>query len=338
LLVVLANAVAAANTIAVDIALSTVGDPGNLPDPTTGYGAVPYTYAIGTYDVTLSQYTTFLNAVASSGDSYGLYTLGMASDLPTSGIIQTSRSGTYSYTLKGDANGNFPVFDVTWGDAARFVNWLANGQPTGPEGPGTTETGTYDINRGTSDAALMAVTRSATATWVLPNTNEWYKAAYYVGGSTNAGYWRYPTQSNDIPSNLLSATGTNSANFDTVDNGPPNYGATDHINYLTPVGAFAASPGPYGTYDQGGDVWQWEETAIDNSSRETRGGSYAGGYAGLESSLAVDSPPALSDSSVGFRVAYVPEPTTAAMLIAAALTGFFLVKRRRSLNENRCET
>jgi hypothetical protein len=142
-LVSLANAAAGANTIAVHIALSNVGDPGNLPDPTTGYGAVPYTYAIGTYDVTLSQYTTFLNAVASSGDPYGLYNLGTASDLPTSGIIQTSRSGTYSYTLKGNANGNFPLFDVTWGDAARFVNSLANGQPTGPEGPGTTETGTY---------------------------------------------------------------------------------------------------------------------------------------------------------------------------------------------------
>ena len=23
-----------------------------------------------------------------------------------------------------------PVFDVTWGDAARFANWLQNGQPT----------------------------------------------------------------------------------------------------------------------------------------------------------------------------------------------------------------
>ncbi len=33
-----------------------------------------------------------------------------------------------------------------WGDAARFANWLENGQPTGPEGTGTTETGSYTLN------------------------------------------------------------------------------------------------------------------------------------------------------------------------------------------------
>ena len=116
-------------------------------------------------------------------------------------------AGSYSQAA------NCPIYDVSWGDAARFVNWLSNGQPTGAEGPGTTETGTYALNGGTSNTALMAVTRSATAGWVLPNVNESYKAAYYVGGGTNAGYWVFPTQSNDIPSNVLSATGTNNANF-----------------------------------------------------------------------------------------------------------------------------
>ena len=44
------------------------------------------------------------------------------------------------------------MFDVSWGDTARFVNWLANGQLTAPEGSGTTETGTYTLNGGTSNA------------------------------------------------------------------------------------------------------------------------------------------------------------------------------------------
>ena len=125
--------------------LVTVGDPGNVADPATGYGTVPYTYSIGEYDVTTAQYTAFLNAVATTGDPFGLYNPKMATDLPTVGVTQTSTSSGYSYAVKG--NGNVPVFDVSWGDAARFVNWLANGQSTGAEGPNTTESGTYCSER-----------------------------------------------------------------------------------------------------------------------------------------------------------------------------------------------
>ena len=116
----------------VDISLVTVGDPGNVADPDTGYGAVPYVYQMGEYDVTTADYAAFLNSVATTGDPYGLYSSKMATDLPTAGITQKSTSAGYVYNVKG--NGNVPVFDTSWGDAARFVNWLANGQPTGPEG------------------------------------------------------------------------------------------------------------------------------------------------------------------------------------------------------------
>jgi hypothetical protein len=51
----------------------TVGDPGNVADPATGnlYGSDPYTYQMGTYDVTVGQYCQFLNAVATTTDPYG---------------------------------------------------------------------------------------------------------------------------------------------------------------------------------------------------------------------------------------------------------------------------
>ena len=175
------------------ISLVTVGDPGNLPDPATAYGAVPYVYQIGEYDVTVAQYTQFLNSVATSGNPYGLYNASMGTAVHTSGIIQTSTSAGYSYSVK-DNNGSMPVFDVSWGDAARFVNWLQNGEQIGPEGPGTTETGTYLMSGATSNAQLMAVpARSSTATWVLPTVNEYYKAAYYSGGGTASSYWVYST-------------------------------------------------------------------------------------------------------------------------------------------------
>ena len=110
--------------------LVTVGDPGNTADTLTGLGAVPYEYSMGKYDVTVSEYTTFLNAVATTSDPYGLYTPGMATDLPTYGIIRTSSSGVYSYSVKsiGPNPGNVPVFDVNFGDALRFINWMANKQ------------------------------------------------------------------------------------------------------------------------------------------------------------------------------------------------------------------
>jgi hypothetical protein len=85
----------------IDMPLVTVGDAGNAPDPDTGYGAVSYAYAIGKYDVTTAQYAAFLNSVATSSDPYGLYNSKMATDLPTSGITQTSSSSRqgHAYAL-----------------------------------------------------------------------------------------------------------------------------------------------------------------------------------------------------------------------------------------------
>ena len=91
------------------------------------------------------------------------------------------------------------------------------------------------------------------------------------------------------------------------------------------MGAFADSPGPYGAFDQGGNVWQWEETAV-GSSRETRGGSFADVSANLDSLNPNDVPPTLTDRSVGFRVAYVPasvpESGELALLLAGAVSSF----------------
>jgi hypothetical protein len=57
--------------------------------------------------------------------------------------MQSGSSGSDSYSVTGSdpQAANCPIFDLTWGDAARFCNWLQNGQPTGAEGAGTTETG-----------------------------------------------------------------------------------------------------------------------------------------------------------------------------------------------------
>jgi len=328
-----------------------VGNAGNAAD-TTGCGAVGYNYSIGKYDVTVGQYCEFLNAVAKT-DSYYLYTSGMAMGYvsPTVGIARSGSWGNYSYSVAYDAaawstySNNYPnlyssplaaasacpIFDTNWGDAARFCNWLQNGQPsfaagTPGEVAGSTETGAYTLN---GDMSYLLEPRNTGATWFLPSENEWYKAAYY-NPSTGA-YWTYPTQSDPFhfPSNVLSATGTNNANFS--DNG-----YTDPMNHLTPVGVFAASPGPYGTYDMGGDVWQWNEaitSSLGFTYRGQRGGFWNMGYNLLASYTRGGDSPVSDFAGTGFRVASlaVPEPDSVALLVAVALGLPAYTWRRRLL-------
>jgi len=63
------------------------------------------------------------------------------------------------------------------------------------------------------------------------------------------------------------------------------------------------SESPYGTFDQGGNVWEWNETLI-GSSRGYRGGSFyydSGGF--LRASSRGSSYPTREHIGVGFRVA-----------------------------------
>jgi len=291
-----------------------VGNPGNAAD-TTGYGAVAYSYNIGEYDVTSSQYTAFLNAVAAT-DTYGVYNSSMAGTTSGNpGIIQSGASGSYTYSVAA-GRGNYPVTDVTFWDATRFANWLNNGQPTGVQGPGTTETGTYTL---TSDGITNnTITRNASYTWAVTSENEWYKAAYYTSaggtGNGNPNYWLYPTQSNTIS--------LSQANYWTGAGSGPGSG-TDS----TTVGTYAY-PSYYGTYDQGGDVWQMNESIYSGSYRGLRGGSfYRDGVSYLQSGSHGVGYPTDEFLDIGFRVSEVPEPA-ALGIFTLGLTG--LLARRRS--------
>jgi formylglycine-generating enzyme len=275
-----------------------VGEPGNAAD-TTGYGSVGYAYDIGKFDVTAAQYCAFLNAVAAT-DTYGLYSTNMNVTVSVTGcnIVRAGAAGSYTYSVAADF-ANRPVNYVSWGDAARFCNWLQNGQISGVQDAKTTEDGAYYLNGAVSNAALLTVTRKANVQYFLPTEDEWYKAAFYDPNKPGgAGYWDYPTKSDTAPSNVLSATGTNNANYNYSIGSP----------YRTEVGAFAASPGPYGTFDQGGNVKQWNETKI-GSNRGLRGGSYTSIAAALASSARDGTTPAVEDYPIGFRIAAILQNT-----------------------------
>jgi len=229
-------------------------------------------------------------------------------------------SDPYSYTVAAGFI-NRPVTRVDFWDACRFANWLDNGQPTGAEGLGTTETGTYTL---TSTAISdNTVTRNAGATWAVPSEDEWYKAAYYDPATSS--YYLYPTSSNTAPgNNLADPLPGNNANYHSSTSPRP----IDGGYYTTPVGQFANSPSPYGTFDQGGDVWNWNESIIDGSDRGLRGGSMYYDVSDLESSYrdGYVSADDVSGHAAGFRVVEVPEPASLGILGLGAIG--LLVRRR----------
>jgi sulfatase modifying factor 1 len=225
----------------------TVGNPGNKAD-TTDFGAVAYEYKIGKYEVTNAEYCEFLNAVAKT-DTHELYDPRMdGGPEDWGGISRSGDSGSYTYAVR-EGFAKKPVGYVTWHSCIRFVNWLSNGK-----GKGDTEKGSYTIDGDGVDQVKVpdhaALAKGTTTKWVMASENEWYKAAYYdakkAGG---AGYWQFPVKSDDPCQ----------ANFNS--------------NAPTEGGQFKESVSPYGTYDQGGNAWEYNDN-VSNGKVGLRGGSY----------------------------------------------------------------
>lgn len=305
---------------AVQIETVPVGNVNNLPD-SNGYGAVDYPFHIGTYEVTAGQYTAFLNAVAAT-DPYGLYDPNMALLSERGCNIQRDGSaGTYTYSV-ADGWANRPVNYIGWGDAARFANWLHNGQPQGTLGPETTEDGAYELFGATSDAALLAVTRQPDWTWAITSEDEWYKAAYHKNDGETGHYYNYPTAGDDLPSNnLVTPDPGNNANFN---QGGYTLGSP---YYRTEAGAFDNSASPYSTFDQGGNILEWNEAVI-GSHRGMRGGSYnMYDYFMTVTVRNYYYSPSLGQDHTGFRVSTtIPEPASVVMITLGSLA--VLGKRR----------
>jgi formylglycine-generating enzyme required for sulfatase activity len=224
---------------------------------------------------------------------------------------------------------NRPATGVSWHEAARFVNWLNTSTGSTPAykfafQPGEGGYGANaDIQLWTpSDAGYNAsnLYRNSLARYYLPSVDEWHKAAYY--DPISSVYYDYPTGSNTAPTAVASGTAAGTA----VYNQPLAQGPAD----ITLAGGLS----PYGTMGQGGNVYQWEETDFDlvncpipgSSARDVRGGYWNRDSSDLSSSRR-DFPvnPFFESSSVGFRVASTPEPST---LLLGALASLALLRRR----------
>ncbi len=284
----------------------TIGNPGNAAD-TTGNpnpaGAVGYTYGIGKFEVSEDMITKF-NASQSLQ------------------ITTTSRGA------------NKPAANVSWNEAARFVNWLNTS--TGGFAAYNFTTGGVNDNialwtaADTLDYDPLNPYRSKRATYVLPSFNEWYKAAYF--NPNDSTYYNFANGSDIRPTAVISGTASNTAVYTQPGEASPT-GPAD----VDQAGGLS----PFGVMGLGGNILEWEESSADqaNSSgsfwRGIRGGFWGNDSTVLSSSLTSPGAPTIENHTIGFRVASlsssappaVPEPS---MMVISTLFGIGgLVAKRR---------
>ncbi|MBE7498372.1 MAG: SUMF1/EgtB/PvdO family nonheme iron enzyme [Verrucomicrobiaceae bacterium] len=322
-LLIVALAVSARATVVIQ--WSAVGNAGNAND-STGYGAVDYDYMIGTYEVTNAQYAAFLNAVDPGGtNTLSLYNGNMGSTARGGISFISGNAAGSKYQVKANMD-NKPVNWVSWFDAARFSNWMQNGQ-----GSGNTESGSYTLSGAMSGIGFSR----ATGTIGLPTENEWYKAAYHEPGGDVDNYWLNPTRSNTFTAVLAAANAVGDISNPGVDVINWGLGAdwnsqNGNVTTVGSAGALAASY--YGTFDQGGNVYELNDATSTTlgGSRGMRGGSYlTTSPADHRATLRYFFTSYAEADNVGFRLAWagvVPEPSRTAL---AALGILLVMKRRR---------
>ena len=124
----------------------------------------------------------------------------------------------------------------------------------------------------------------------------------------------YPTSSNTAPNASTPTSTANSANFNNA------------VGNLTDVGAYTGTTSPYGVFDMGGDVWQWND-ANGGGVAGSRGGSFADTSYDLQSDVGSGSVPQYYTPETGFRLMMVPEPSSMLLAVVGCVAAFVLRKR-----------
>lgn len=327
--VAFALASVASSVLGVTLDMATIGNPGNAAYIVNGLGAVPYTFQLSKFETTNQQYVDFLNAVGQTNPN-GIYSSTMATDA-NGGITQAGSSGSFTYAVKSGVNpmgvpyANVPVTFVNWFSAARFVNWLHNGQTSSPS---SLETGSYTLNNATG-GPLPA--RNPGATFVLPSMDEWVKAGFNNGGLTSTSFTTWATNSATKPAiNVSNTTIANTANYG---------GAAGGTTGPLAVGSYTNSLSSYGLYEMMGNVAEMTDTP--NPSNANQWTAMSGSWGTANASLSSFSVPVLPTTyvgggsrtaQIGFRVAAVPEPGTIALagVGIAGFAGYEWTRRRKA--------
>ena len=247
-------------------------------------------------------------------------------EISQNAIDKATASGMANVTA-GPWTGSQPAATINWYEAAAFVNFLNTNSGKTAAYDLAWNGSAWSMNLWSSEQAWTAggtnLYRNKDAYYFLPSENEWYKAAYYNPGGSN--YFLYPTGSDLPPTPVASGIEVGTAVYD---------GATTFPAEVTLSGGLS----PYGTRGQGGNVWEWTESAVDgtNSSptqtRDVRGGGWDDPFGDLLPTYQhTPAPPDREDDDIGFRVASVPEPSTYALLLLGAGAVYCWKRRKRSL-------
>lgn len=281
--------------------------PNNSADVVNGLGKVDSNFQIAKFDTTAEQYCAFLNAVETTG-AHGFYHPEMGSDPAIKCITQSLAEDGIHFTYSIIENrGALPITYVSWIDAACFCNWLHHDCPTDDT---VTDKVLYDgAYHFSKNGEEQVIELMPNARYFLPDRNQFHKAAFYRHDIDC--YWNYPTQalSPFSPGNTIGSS-ANEANYFYTSYFWGNSHSTKGPLYITPVGSFSGSAGPFGTYDMGSNVKNWSSDFDQDGNALAEGGSWKTTYDMLRND-APDTPldPTVGYDDVGFRIA-APTPIT----------------------------
>jgi len=297
----------------------TVGNPGNAADtrpqaqPQSGdnpetLGSVGYTYDLGKFEVSEDMIAKY-NANFGTGNNLA---------------ITTSSRGA-----------NKPATNVTWNEAARFVNWL-NASTGYQEAYKFTTPGVnadielWDATNDPLDYDSANQFRSKRAKYVLPSYHEWHKAAYY--NPNDSTWYDYANGKNTAPASVANGQLNDTAVY------KPTSGSRTSPADITDAGGLS----PYGLMAMNGNVSEWNESTVPNIgdynsdvsySRIIRDGFFNSVASFLKVSYSSGGAASQEGNQVGFRVVslsseVVPEPS---MMVIGTLFGLggLVAKRRR---------
>lgn len=246
-----------------------IGNPGNEPWEDNrhpdlkfnGRGQVDHRYRMSETELSLNQWVEFVGAYGPHADDpFDPRLLGF-------NIYGSYQDGEPVYQVY-DGFEHFPA-QMSWRMAARFANWMHNGQI---DEAWSFESGAYNsstFTRNGDGSFNDQDTHSPGARYWIPSMDEWMKAAYYDpdhSGQGVGGWWEQPGGGDEaLVSGFPDSGGeTNAALYD------GSYG-----NFLD-VGQYPHVRSPWGLLDLSGGMREFTEewdSGDSPSRRHTKGAS-----------------------------------------------------------------